>query len=274
VAGEGPGIGEEPVTDGRTAPSERVVPGEGPVPGEELLRVEGLSSGYDGIAVVHDVDLVVSGGEVVALLGANGAGKTTMLLTISGLVPKLGGTIEVVGEPTHERRRARVADVWQLARRGVAHVPEDRGLFFDLTAAENLRLGRPRRGDAVPMEQLVAWFPALAKVLDRRAGLLSGGEQQMLALARAVIGRPRLLLVDEMSLGLAPIIVEQLLPVLRTIATETGAGIVLVEQHVGLVLEVADRAYLLSQGRVTFDGTAAELRDRPELVESGYLGEA
>ena len=164
--------------------------------------------------------------------------------------------------------------MWQLARRGVAHVPEDRGLFFDLTAAENLRLGRPRRGDAVPMDQILGWFPALEKVLDRRAGLLSGGEQQMLAVARAVSGRPRLLLVDEMSLGLAPIIVEQLLPVLRSIATETGAGIVLVEQHVGLVLQIADRAYLLDQGRVTFDGSAADLRNRPELIESGYLGNA
>jgi branched-chain amino acid transport system ATP-binding protein len=241
---------------------------------EPILRVQGLSAGYDGIAVVHDVDLTIASGEVVALLGANGAGKTTTLLTISGLVPKLAGTIEVAGEPTHERRRVRVADVWQLARRGVAHVPEDRGLFFDLTAAENLRLGRPARGDSIPIDRVLSWFPALEKVLGRRAGLLSGGEQQMLALARAVIGKPRLLLIDEMSLGLAPIIVEQLLPVLRSIASETGSGIVLVEQHVGLVLEVADRAYLLSQGRVVFDGTAAELRDRPELVESGYLGEA
>ncbi len=242
--------------------------------GESILRVRGLTAGYDGVAVVHDVDLDVAAGEVVALLGPNGAGKTTTLLTISGLVPKLGGSIEVGGEAAHERQRVRVADVWQLARRGVAHVPEDRGLFFDLTAAENLRLGRPARGESVPMDQVLAWFPALQKVLTRRAGLLSGGEQQMLALARAVIGKPRLLLVDEMSLGLAPIIVEQLLPVLRSIATETDAGIVLVEQHVGLVLDVADRAYLLSQGRMAFDGTATELRDQPGLVESGYLGEA
>ena len=241
--------------------------------GEPILAVSGLTAGYDGIAVVHDVDLAVGAGEVVALLGANGAGKTTTLLTVSGLVPKLRGTITVAGSATHERRRVRVADVWQLARRGVAHVPEDRGLFFDLTAAENLRLGRPARGGSVPVDQILTWFPALEKVLNRKAGLLSGGEQQMLALARAVIGRPRLLLVDEMSLGLAPIIVEQLLPVLRSIATETDTAILLVEQHVGLVLTVADRAYLLNQGRVTFDGTAAELRDRPELVESGYLGE-
>jgi branched-chain amino acid transport system ATP-binding protein len=242
--------------------------------GAPVLSVRGLTAGYDGVAVVHDLDLEVGAGEVVALLGANGAGKTTTLLAISGLVPILAGTVEVDGRGVHQRWRSGVADVWQLARRGVAHVPEDRGLFFDLTAAENLRLGRPRRGDAVPMDQILTWFPALEKVLGRKAGLLSGGEQQMLALARAVIGTPALLLVDEMSLGLAPIVVEQLLPVLRSIATETGAGVALVEQHVGLVLSVADRASLLRQGRVVFAGTAAELRDRPELVASGYLGEA
>jgi branched-chain amino acid transport system ATP-binding protein len=167
-----------------------------------------------------------------------------------------------------------VAGVWKLARTGVAHVPEDRGLFFDLTAAENLRLGRPTARDAqrVPDEQLVEWFPALSRVLDRKAGLLSGGEQQMLAIARAVVSRPRLLLIDEMSLGLAPIIVEQLLPVLRTIATETGAGILVVEQHVGLVLSIADHAVLLHQGQVAFSGTAAELEAQPELLEAGYLG--
>ncbi|WP_426574673.1 ABC transporter ATP-binding protein [Aquihabitans sp. McL0605] len=239
---------------------------------QPVLLVDGLTAGYDGIAVIHGIELTVGHGEVVALLGANGAGKTTTLLAISGLVPKLDGTIEVLDEATHEHRRVTVANVWRLARRGVAHVPEDRGLFFDLTAAENLRLGKPRKGGAVPMDQILTWFPALGPVLDRKAGLLSGGEQQMLALARAVIGRPRLLLVDEMSLGLAPIIVEQLLPVLRSIATETGAGILVVEQHVPLVLGIADRAYLLRQGHVTFAGTAAELQARPDLIEAGYLG--
>ncbi|HRW38366.1 MAG TPA: ABC transporter ATP-binding protein [Aquihabitans sp.] len=237
-----------------------------------LLRLDDLTAGYDGVAVVHGVDLEVRAGEVVALLGANGAGKTTTLLAISGLVPRMGGSIEVLGQAVHERRRRSVADVWRLARSGVAHVPEDRGLFFDLTAAENLRLGRPKGGDAVPEAQLLEWFPALTRVMDRKAGLLSGGEQQMLALARAVVGRPTLLLVDEMSLGLAPIIVEQLLPVLRAIADETGAGILLVEQHVPLVLAIADRAALLRQGRVTFSGTADELAARPDLVEAGYLG--
>lgn len=238
-----------------------------------LLDLRGLTAGYSGVPVVHDVDLTVDEGEVVALLGANGAGKTTTLLTVSGLLPRIGGHIEVLGQALPDRRRTKVADVWRLARAGVAHVPEDRGLFFDLTAAEHLRLGRSGVEEPVPTEQLLGWFPALSAVLDRRAGLLSGGEQQMLALARAVSRRPRLLLVDEMSLGLAPIIVERLLPVLRSIATDTGAGVLVVEQHVPLVLAIADRAHLLRQGRVTFSGTAEELAARPDLVEAGYLGD-
>ncbi|MFN8017571.1 MAG: ABC transporter ATP-binding protein [Acidimicrobiales bacterium] len=235
-----------------------------------VLRIEGLVAGYGGVAVVHGIDLEVASGEVVALLGPNGAGKTTTLLAASGLADQMGGTIEVLGEPAATRARG----TWRQARRGMAHVPEDRGLFFDLTAAENLRLGRPTGRDAtvVPDEQLFEWFPALGRILDRKAGLLSGGEQQMLALARAVVGRPRLLLVDEMSLGLAPIIVESLLPVLRSIAQETDAGVLLVEQHVALVLEVADRAYLMRQGHVAFSGTAAEMAEQRAEIEAGYLG--
>ncbi len=240
---------------------------------EELLRLDGVTVGYDGIAVVHDLDLVVRRGEVVALIGSNGAGKTTTLLAVSGLVPITDGTLTVFGRSTGPKRRNPTGDVWRRARSGLAHVPEDRGLFFGLTVAENLRLGRPSRGGGLPMEQIFDWFPPLERLSSRRAGLLSGGEQQMLALARAVLSAPRLLLVDELSLGLAPIIVEELLPVLRSIATETGTGILVVEQHVALVLEIADRASLLSQGRVIFEGTAAELQGRPDLVEAGYLGD-
>ena len=239
---------------------------------EELLRLERVTAGYDGVAVVHDIDLVVRRGEVVALLGSNGAGKTTTLLTISGLVPRLGGTITAFGAAVHTSRRSGGANVWRAARGGLAHVPEDRGLFYDLTAAENLELGRPRRGPSADMDQIHEWFPALAGVLRRKAGLLSGGEQQMLALARSLVGLPKLLLVDELSLGLAPIVVSQLLPVLRSIATDTGVGILVVEQHISLVLDIASRAYLLSQGRVTFDGEAVELRARPDLIEASYLG--
>jgi len=236
------------------------------------LALGGLTAGYGDVPVVHGVDLFVDAGEVVALLGANGAGKTTTLLAVSGLAQRISGDISLLGKTAPARRRRSVAAVWRTARLGVAHVPEDRGLFFDLTAAENLRLGRPRRGGAVAMEQILDWFPPLANVLDRKAGQLSGGEQQMLALARAVVSRPRLLLVDEMSLGLAPIIVKRLLPVLRSIADETGAGVLVVEQHVPLVLSIADRAYLLRRGRVAFSGTADEFRERPDVIEAGYLG--
>ncbi len=240
---------------------------------EHLLRLDAVSAGYDGTAVIRSIDLAVSAGEIVALIGANGAGKSTTLLTISGLVPLMSGTIEVLGETSAPRRRSSGAEVWRRARHGVAHVPEDRGLFNELTAAENLRLGAPRRGGGIDIEQVLHWFPQLEAVLSRRAGLLSGGEQQMLAMARAMRSSPRLLLVDELSLGLAPLIVEQLLGVLRTIATETGTGILVVEQHVQLVLDIADRAALMRQGRIIHDGPAAELKRRPELLESGYLGE-
>ncbi len=229
-----------------------------------LLKMEGVSAGYDGVAVVRALDLHVDAGEVVALLGPNGAGKTTTLLTVSGLLAPLAGRLEVLGSPPSWRRPHRVA------RRGVAHVPEDRSIFAHLTVRENLRLGR-RRGGA-ELERVFGYFPALEPLVDRRAGLLSGGEQQMLALGRALVSDPRLLLVDELSLGLAPIVVGELLPSLRRVAAETGAGILLVEQHVGAALEVADRAYVLSHGDLVLSGAAAELVGRRELLASGYLG--
>lgn len=238
------------------------------------LELRGVISGYDGVPVLHGVDLQVGEGEVVALLGSNGAGKTTTLLTISGLLPHVGGEVVVMGEPDRTHKRVRVRDVCSLARRGVAHVPEDRGLFFDLTVREHLRLARRRGQPQRPLDEVLEWFPALSGVLDRRAGLLSGGEQQMLALARALSGAPRLLLVDEMSLGLAPIIVSQLLPVLRSIAVETGTAMLLVEQHVALVLEIADRAVVMRRGRTVTEGPAAELATRRDILEAGYLGDS
>jgi len=229
-----------------------------------LLEIEEMSTGYNGVTVVRNLNLHVDEGEVVALLGPNGAGKSTTLLTTSGLNPIMQGDIKVLGRSVKKRRPH------LIAREGLAHVPEDRSLFFQLTVKENLRLGAAKRSSDV--DQALSYFPALEALMDRKAGLLSGGEQQMLAMGRALTVNPRVLMVDEMSLGLAPIIVERLLPVLRRIADDTGAGVLLVEQHVHLALEVADRAYVLNHGTLVLEGAADRLRENMHLVESSYLG--
>lgn len=232
---------------------------------ETLLEINDLNTGYNGVSVVRGLNLHVKSGEVVALLGPNGAGKTTTLLTTSGLVPIISGEIKVFGKSVKGRRPH------LIAREGLAHVPEGRALFYQLTVGENLRLGAAR--GAADVKQALAYFPILAEIMDRRAGLLSGGEQQMLAMARALTVKPKLLMVDEMSLGLAPIIVERLLPILRKIADETGAGVLLVEQHVNMALQVADRAYILSHGELVTEGDAKELASNRSLLEASYLGE-
>jgi len=232
---------------------------------QALLEIDSLDAGYLGTPVVRGLKLHVNPGEVVALLGSNGAGKTTTLSTIAGLIPPLGGSIRFAGEEIGGMATHR------LARNGVSLVPEGRSLFFGMTVHDHLKLAK--KGDALPKEELLSFLPELEKCLDRKAGVLSGGEQQMLAVGRALVTKPRLLLVDEMSLGLAPVIVERLLPILRRVATELGAGVLFVEQHVAKALQLADRAYVLSHGQLVLEGPAEELRKRPDLIKSSYLGD-
>jgi ABC-type branched-subunit amino acid transport system ATPase component len=242
------------------------------VSGAPILEVTGLCAGYDGRTVLHDLDLTVAAGEVVCLLGANGAGKSTALGAMTGLVRATSGTVALDGEPLP------LSSTHRIARAGVAHVPEDRSLFPSLTVRDHLRLADSRRArrradevDAVA--RVLDWFPALERLLSRRVGLLSGGEQQMVAIGRAIMSRPRVLLIDEMSLGLAPLVVASLLDVIGRLAADTGCGVLLVEQHVALALGVASRATVLSRGRVTFEGLADELAASHDTLVASYLGD-
>ncbi len=232
----------------------------------QLLEVDRLTAGYGGAAVLRNLDMTVAAGEVVALLGSNGAGKTTTLRAISGLVRPMAGRIAFDGQDVARLRP------YTLVNRGLAHVPEGRGIFFGLTVAEHFHLGYG--GQKIDPEDAYSYFPRLAGLHGRRAGLLSGGEQQMLALARVLVRRQKLLLLDELSLGLAPIVLDNLFPVIRRFATESGAGIVIVEQHVERVLEIADRGYVLSHGEKSLEGSAAFLLSDPQRLATSYLGEA
>jgi branched-chain amino acid transport system ATP-binding protein len=231
-----------------------------------VLEIERLTTGYEDAAVVRDLDLSVGEGEVVALMGANGAGKTTTLRAISGIVAPMAGAIAFAG------RDLSGLSISGRARMGIAHVPENRGLFFGLSVAEHFRLGH--RGERLDTDAAYRYFPALAELRERRCGLLSGGEQQMLAVARALARHPKLLLLDELSLGLAPLIVERLLPVVREYAADTGCGVLLVEQHIQLALGIADRGYVLSHGEVVMQDRAEALRRNRELLMASYFGES
>ncbi len=232
---------------------------------ETLLDIDGLSAGYDGVPVIRDLSLHVRAGEVVALLGPNGAGKTTTLRAVSGLVARLRGEVTVLGGPVPRLRRAH-----EVARRGVAHVPEGRGVLGQLTVRENLVLG-VRRGRP-DFDKALAYFPALTPLMERRAALLSGGEQKMLVMGRAILAEPRLLLIDELSLGLAPLIFSQLLPIVRQVVADTGAGALLVEQYAELALSHSDRAYVLSHGDLVLSGSASQLLADRSRLDAAYLG--
>jgi branched-chain amino acid transport system ATP-binding protein len=234
-----------------------------------MLEISGLSVDYGSIHALHDVSLRVDEGQFVGILGANGAGKTSLLRTISGLVRARAGRILFDGADL-----AQVAPN-EIVRRGIVHVPEGRGIFPDLTVRENVLVGAHTRSSrtqiAADYTRMLEIFPSLARREKQDGSTLSGGEQQMLALARALMGRPRLLLADEVSLGLAPVITKQVFAHLEGLRAQ-GMTIVVVEQNAHQVLRMADHVYVLKQGRVALEGKAAELASHRELTEA-YLGE-
>jgi branched-chain amino acid transport system ATP-binding protein len=232
-----------------------------------LLDVRGLHAGYGETKVLHGLDFVVDTGGVTTLLGANGAGKTTTLRAISGMV-RTSGDIVFAGN------RINGAATEAIARAGIAHVPDGRGTFMELTVEENLRLGaytRRDRGVQADFERMFGYFPKLQQRFRQQAGTLSGGEQQMLAIARALLLRPKLLLLDEPSFGLAPLIVREIFAIMREVIQKEGTSILVVEQNAALALAIADRAYLLETGRIVMSGAAADIR-RDEAVRRSYLG--
>ena len=234
-----------------------------------MLKIKGLQVNYGGIQAVKGVDLEIAQGELVTLIGANGAGKTTTMKAITGLKPYSAGDIEYMGQsikgvPPHE-----------LLKRGLAMVPEGRGIFARMSIVENMQMGAYLRNDTAEIqkdtERMFGFFPRLKERAAQLAGTLSGGEQQMLAMARAVISKPKLLLLDEPSMGLSPIMVEKIFEVVREISKE-GITVMLVEQNARLALQAADRGYVMDSGVVTMSGDAKQMLDDPK-VRAAYLGE-
>jgi len=222
------------------------------------IEARALSAGYGPQPVIHDIDLVVHPGEVVALLGANGAGKTTTLLTLAGELPSLSGEVLIDGTATK-------APLHRRARNGLTFVTEEKSVFMGLSTRDNLRVG------GVDVETALELFPELRMRLNVRGGLLSGGEQQMLTIARALSRAPRVLLADELSMGLAPLVVRRLLDAVRSAAETQGTAVLLVEQHVRKALQYADRAYVMRRGRLEIEGSSKDLAARIDEIASTYL---
>ena len=233
-----------------------------------LLQVKGLHAQYGPTRVLHGIDFDVAQGGITTILGANGAGKTTTLRAVCGMV-KTQGEVLLAGERIDGKATE------EIVRKGVAHVPDGRGTFLELTVEENLRLGAYTRKDKAQVqadfERMYGYFPRLKERLRQQAGTLSGGEQQMLAVSRALMLRPRLLLLDEPSFGLAPRIVQELFEIFRAINQAEGTSMLLVEQNAALALRLADHAYLLETGRVVLSGSSTEIRS-DEAVRRSYLG--
>lgn len=232
-----------------------------------LLEARGLTGGYGPVKVLHGLDFTVERGEVVVILGANGAGKTTTIRALCGMLP-------VEGEVIFDGARIDGLETEAIVRRGVAHVPQGRGTFADLTVEENLRLGayiRNDRGIAADIEEWLGFFPRLGERRRQLAGSMSGGEQQMLAIARALMSRPRLVLLDEPSLGLAPRVTEEVFQRLEQVNRDQDVTMLIVEQNANLALGIAARGYVVETGRIQVEGSAADLR-RDEAVRKAYLG--
>jgi branched-chain amino acid transport system ATP-binding protein len=233
----------------------------------DILTVQGLTAGYGPVQVLRGIDFTVGDGEIVVILGANGAGKTTTMRAVSGIIARRGSITFTGRDITNESPD-------EIVKLGVAQVPQGRGTFVDLTTEDNLRVGAITRRDSEVDLDIDRWFEVFPRLKERRtqkAGSLSGGEQQMLAIARAVMSRPKLLLCDEPSLGLAPLIVQELFRTLQQLNREQGTSILLVEQNANLAIDVAHRVYLLETGTIAASGDAATMRD-DESIRKAYLG--